>query len=579
MKKTSLTPFELFSLSWISIALFALIIALFGIFYDLLIIGWIILLLIFIFDSIKKQRFVLKPHTQREILVFAFITSIGILLSAFVTPTIFGGRDEGSLATNAILLSKNHSLNYSNETINQFFNIYGPGKALNFPGFFYTQEGTLRSQFLPAYPSWLAVFHSLFGYNGLKFANLLPFITFIFSFFLILQKFSTRKNSPFLGVLSLITLFPITLFYKFTLTETFFAALIWFSIHFIIRHLEEKSFLTFLLTFIPLFITPFLRIESIGFGFMLLFMLILLDFERMKLPKYKLLFVLCGIVAVSSFMINAHFFTETIKNFANISPIENLKDTTKQKDFSLIPKDWRNFYMLKILFNYNILPFIILGASFIFALFRNKNWKMLSPFIFLSPSLIYLIDANISLDHPWMLRRFVFAIIPISLLYGILLIERTASTKRLPLYIAGILILLNLTYALPFATYSQNKGLLEKTSQLMSGFNENDLILVSQKASGDGWSLLSEPTKTILEKNAIYFFNQNDLAKIDASKFENIYLVTSDEELHLYNSLSKTKIRDYALSNTIVSPSKDPLSSPGTKKIDTKGTVFKINKN
>lgn len=578
MKKISLSPFELFSLSWISVAIVGLTLALLNIFYKEFIFAWIIIFIILTVNLIKKEKITLKRHTPGEILVFSVIVSIGILLSYFVTPTIFGGRDEGSLATNAILLSQNHSLNHSDEMVKQFFGIYGPGKALNFPGFFYTNEGELRSQFLPAYPSWLAVFYSFFGYNGLKFANLLPFVTFIFSFYLILKKFSNRLNFPLFGTLTLISIFPITLFYKFTLTETFFAALIWFSIHFILRHLEEKSFWTFFLIFLPLFITPFLRIESIGFGFMLLFTLILLDFEKMRLPKYRLLFIFCGIIAVASFMINSHFFTETVKNFAEISPIENIKTDWESKAMSFIPKDWKGFYMLKILFNYNLLPIVVLGLSFIYVLFRKKKWEMLLPFIFLSPAFIYLIDANISLDHPWMLRRFVFAIIPISLLYGILLIEKTAFTKRLPLYILGILIVLNLTYSIPFVTYSQNKGLLEKTTKLMSEFEKDDLILISQKASGNGWSLLSEPTKTILGKNAVYFFNQNDFSKLDTTKFKDVYLVTSQGEVELYDTLLKTKIKDYEISNNIVYPSKDPLSKPANLPIYEKGSIYKLEK-
>ena len=397
MKKIILSPFEILSLSWISIAIIALFLAICGVFHSSAIIAWIIFIPIAFFLLIRKGYIEVTSHTKDEIWVFAFIVSVGILLSAFVSPTIFGGRDEGSLATNAILIAQNHGLNHSDEMTVQFFEIYGPGTALNFPGFFYTNEGMLRSQFLPAYPAWLATLYSLFGLAGFAFANFLPLITFAFSFFLVLKRFSKKAIFPFLGVVVLITLFPITLFYKFTLTEIFFSALIWFSLHFILRHLKEKSYWTFVVLFIPLVITPFLRIESIGFGFVLLFLLLLLNFEKMKLPRYRLLFVVGGIITVSSFMINAHFFTETIKNFATISPIENFNKTTGDSSFSIIPDDWKNFYLLKIFFNYNILPLIILGLSFVYALFRKKMWFNLVPFLFLCPAFIYLIDANISL--------------------------------------------------------------------------------------------------------------------------------------------------------------------------------------
>ncbi len=576
MNKIKLSPFEIFSISWISVAIIALLLVVMHIFYTYLLILWIILIPIIILLLLKNEKLEITPHTQNEIWIFAFIASIGILLNSFVTPTIFGGRDEGSLSTSAILISQNHSLEHSDEMTRQFFDIYGPGKALNFPGFFYTQKGFLHSQFLPAYPAWVAVFYSFFGLIGIKFVNLLPFITFIFSFFLVLKRFSTKPIFSFLGVAILITLLPITLFYKFTLTEIFFAALIWFSLHFVLRHLEEKSYWTFAVIFISLAVTPFLRVESIAFGFALLFILILMNFEKMKLPRYRALFIVAGIIAVISFMINSNFFTETLKSFAEFSPIKPTEISSENSSFNLLPDDWENFYILKIFFNYNILPFIILGFSFIYTLFRKKHWSTLVPFFFLFPALVYLLDANISLDHPWMLRRFVFATIPALLLYSMLLIEKTALTKRLPLYIVGILLILNLSQSIPFLGYSQNKNLLSQTENLMQDFSDKDLILVSQKSSGSGWSLISEPAKTVLGKNAVYFFNPNDFEKIDTSEFQNIYLITSDDEKELYSDLEKNKIKDYTITNSIITPSREPLAQPSISEIQTSGSVYQI---
>jgi hypothetical protein len=576
MQKIKLSPFEIFSFAWISVAIVALILAVTNLFYTALLASWIVLIPVGILFFIKKEKLEITPHTQSELWIFAFIASIGIMLSAFVAPTIFGGRDEGSLSTNAILLSQNHSLKHTDEMTKQFFEIYGPGKALNFPGFFYTADGSLKSQFLPAYPAWLATFYSFFGLEGIKFANLFPFITFIFSFFLILKRFSAKPIFNFLGVALLITLFPITLFYKFTLTEIFFAALLWFSLHFVLRHLAEKTHWTFVAIFIPLLITPFLRIESIAFGFTLLFILILMNFEKMKLPRYKKPFIALGIIFFLSLIINAHFFTETVKNFASISPVKDLQESGEIKSFSLFPDDWKNLYILKILFNYNILPLLILGGSYVYALFRKKHWEALVPFFFLMPAFIYLVDANISLDHPWMLRRFMFVIIPLSLFYAVLLIEKTALVKRLPFYIVVVLLILNSSQSALFLTYSENKTLLSQTKSLMENFSDKDLILVSQKSSGNGWSLISEPAKTLLGKNAVYFFNPNDFEKLDTDEFQNVYLIVSDEEKELYKDLEKEKVKDYTITNSIVAPSKDPLAQPSTLETETSGSVYQI---
>lgn len=576
MKKIPITFFEILSLTWISTATFALFLALVGFFYTTLICLWIIILLFVVFLLFKKNFLLFTKHSKIETALLVGLFILGIFLSLYTTPTFFGGRDEGSLSTAGILLSQDHSLEHSNETVRQFFNVYGPGKALNFPGFFYTTEGNLRSQFLPAFPAYLATLHSFFGVAGLKFANLLPFVTFVFSFFLVLKRFCQSSIFAVLGTGALAFLFPITLFYKFTLTEMLFSALLWLSLHFTLRHLEEKSFESYLMIFVPLLITPFLRIEAIAFGFMLLFILILLDFKKMKAPKYRSLFVFGGLLFAISIFVNSQFFIETGKNFVGVS---SANQDSIQKTFSFVPKSWKDFYMLKVLFNYNILPLLILGATFIISLFKKRRWNELVPFFFLLPALIYLIDANISLDHPWMLRRFIFAIIPLSLLYATLLLEKTSFVfRRTSVFIVAILLLLNITQSWEFFSFSQNKNLLEQTAQITNEFSENDLILISQKSSGDGWSLISEPLRTVLGKNALYFFNQNDLSKIDTSSFENIYLITSNSELENYALLNKEKVKGYTILNSSVKPSKEPLAAPEIVHTETTGTVFKINR-
>lgn len=126
----------------------------------------------------------LKSKNFHLLVLVVFV--VGVLLSIHTTPTIFGGRDEGSYSNAAIMLAEEGRRFQDTELIENFYDIYGESKALNFPGFQYDSEGNLESQFLPGYPNWLAIFYKLFGLNGLRFANLLPFMAFILSFYLII---------------------------------------------------------------------------------------------------------------------------------------------------------------------------------------------------------------------------------------------------------------------------------------------------------------------------------------------------------------------------------------------------------
>jgi len=71
----------------------------------------------------------------------------------------------------AAWLAQNHHVTFAIPASEEFFRLYGPGKAENFPGFYYTDDGKLTTRFLPPYTAWLA----MFGVVGLAFANALLF--------------------------------------------------------------------------------------------------------------------------------------------------------------------------------------------------------------------------------------------------------------------------------------------------------------------------------------------------------------------------------------------------------------------
>lgn len=578
MKKISLSQFELGSLIWISVAIDALVFALLGIFHVWLLLFSIVITMIVVFLLIKKGYIEMALMKKNEIILLIALVLFAFALSLFTTPTIFGGRDEGSFSSAAILLSQNHSLSHSDTLVEEFFEVYGPGKALTFPGFSYSQNGDLRSQFLPGYIGWAGIWYSLFGVDGLKFINFIPFVTFLFSFFLVLSRFMKKEKFSFIGVGILVTMLPFVVFYKFTLTEIFFASLLWLSLHFLLRYFEKKSFENFVVLFIPLFLAPFVRIESLGIIFALVLIIIGADFIHAKISRYQLIFVILGLSVAISFFASPHFFVNSFKNlFEIVMPITSSAGNTDSA--SILPDDWQGLYSLKVLFTYNILPLIIMGAAMILVLIKKKHWYLLFPLFFLVPTLIYLIDANISLDHPWMLRRFLFSIIPLFLLYTMFLLD-SVSFKFPKIVTVTIIIffVLNVIQTAPFVFASQNKTLFEQSGSITKSFKKNDLIFVSQQSSGSGWSLISEPLRNVDGMQAVYFFNPSDFGKIDLQRFDSVYLITSNDELSLYENLPKEKIDQYSFENNIIFSSRDPLSPPRMDSYEIIGTVFRLSK-
>lgn len=580
--------FELISLSWVLLTIFGLIIAILGIFHSWLIIGFFLIETASCFWLVQKNFLKIKPfNSNDEKIALGVLIFIGLILFNFTTPTIFGGRDQGSLSNAAILLTKNHNLVHTDNLVQEFGEIYGEGRALNFPGFNYEKSGEnyfLRSQFLPGYISWLAICYSLFGLVGLAFANFIPFIVFLFSFYLV-SKFFTKENSFSLSGLALILYsFPVFIFFKFTLSEIYFASFLWLTLHFLFRFIEDKSYQNYSLIFIPLLITPFVRVEAIAMIFTLTIILIFIESKKLIQPKYQLWPILIGILFSVSIFINTDFFVDTGKSFTQFivenSNSSQITNPSALKTKSFLPDDWKNFYLFKVLFNYNILSFLILGGAVIIALFKKRFYQKLIPFFFLGPSLIYLFDANISLDHPWMLRRFVFAVLPLGVLYSIILFESISFRFfRFSWSLVIILFLYSYLLSSPFSNFGQNQLLFEKTTTLNQEFKQNDLILISRLSTGNGWNLISEPLRNIYQKQAVYFFNPNDLHKINYQQFKNIYLVTSDEqeELELFSQLPKEQVSKHELINQIIKVSKDANSGPAIETYKKNILIFKIN--
>ncbi|MBD3300557.1 MAG: hypothetical protein GF347_04345 [Candidatus Moranbacteria bacterium] len=622
--KIRLNLFEILFFWWMELLLFALLIAILGVFYKTLLLAFFLLQL-FIFGILLKRKFLIIEKIKRaDKFVLGLICVTGIFLAVYSEPTVFGGRDEGSLAIAGILLSKDHGLVHEDELTRQFGAIYQQGKALNFPGFYYHDSASIRTQFLPGYPVWIGIIFSFLGLFGLKFVNLIPFIGFVFSFYLVIREISARLLPALIGVLALITAFPIFVFYKLTLTEIFFAAFVWFSVYLIFKYFKNRNFTNYALLIYSLVITPFVRIEAVLIIFSLFLIFLIFDASNFRKKKSGLMFAVLMLAGFISLSVNFNFYFDTFKGVIEVPNNTEQSDDAGlfEEGFSFIPDDWRDFYLPKVLLNYGILPliifaFLVLAGGF-FALIRDyknnqnkdnfleylrnlKTRKKLFwiPLVLFCLIFYYLIDPNISSDHPWMLRRFVFAIIPVCIFYGVLdcnlgFLRRVKSSVRdavegaylrsgfLGILLIGFLIFYNLYLIIPFWNFTQNKDLLSQLEDLskdgvVGKIGEDDLLLVSQKASGSGWSLVSEPLRVIYGKPAVYFFNPDDLNKLDKNKFDKLYLLALEEEKDLYKNIIKEKKGHYSLEYSIVKPSKKPFERPGIEKIKVDAKIWEVN--
>jgi len=560
---------------FLGLTIFPLIFALFGLFYkQTAIVSTII--------AASTAAYVLKrtyqsieytnelEYSRSWTIVFVSLT-IAILSAFFSSQTVFGGRDQGAIATAAINLTKFHRFEFSTMESNDLFEKYGPGRALNYPGFDFTKTGELISRFPKGYISYLALFYSLGGIKGLRLANLLPLFLFFIHFYFILKQFLKAKEA-FWGFFISASFFSFSWFSKYTLTETSFMAFLWIGIYYLILYFKEEEKKDFFSAIISLFCASITRIE--GLVVMALLFGLYLLFEKNKsgvknIKKIKAVLIFWAIAILIATLINHNVILDSTKNLIKVF-IPHFSKGSR-------PSTGLYLYLWRIFITYNILPYLIigLGGLFFFILeFMKKKRETMLPLFLPLPAFFYLLTPVISLDDPWSLRRFSFAVLPALIFFSVWAISNLK--KEVALLTFAALFISNIPSFLYFIQLSENSELLPQVEKLSQKFSPHDLILVDRLASGSGFSLISDPLASIYGKNALYFFNANDLKVIDASRYENIYLISPMTYPTWHSDLKKEKIEEFSLINSYLLPSNAVFSFAEIARSKTVNGIYKV---
>lgn len=505
------------------------------------------------FFSYKKT---LLPRSKRILLHLSFLLILSFFLASFLQPTtFFTGRDEGSIFSAAVSLAETHSLITSSPESQAFFTLYEKhlpsrlgfsGQALNFPGFAYTNNGALTTQFpLPAI-AWYASFFSLLGIAGLIIANTILLFLFFLAITLLIKSFATPKWT-LIGVVLFALSFPIFWFARFTLSENFLLGFLWLFIWHTLSFREQptqKKFFSFLLLSLLIL---FGRIEGFVFFGMACTALLWKRDVRQFLAEKKivrlfmpaLLFIFAGIAALSA---NLPFFITVIKGFFN-----GLGEIAVQETASVSFSHRMALFIL-----YGIPLFTGIAGILLFmvrslqtrtlTVLQNKNGKKtLAPFLALwitLPAFLYLFVPFISPDHPWMLRRMTFAVTPTLLFFSIFLcvfFEKHRS-RFISLTLVGFLFLSSLPAFWHFFPLRQGSDLLRETQTIAFSLSENELVLVDQLTSSDGFHMLAGPLQTLFHRHAVYITNPDDLLRLDTSAFSSVSLLVPDDRTALYET-------------------------------------------
>lgn len=539
LQKTD-TLLALFGLSFVVFGWFALSLALGGLFlFPLIAIGFALFLTLVFFVVWK-----LLAHASSDLRLAFVIALLYAVLIGFVSePTVFSGRDQGSIAEAAYRLAESTELAFSTPASDSFFQIYGPGTALNFPGFAYTKDGYLITQFPISYTAWLGSFVSLFGENGFAIGNALLLFLFLFFFYQLLRLF-VHPYYALAGLALALSSFLPSWFAKITLTENLAVFLFTFLVYNLALFFREGKFLFYAGILLSGGLFAFTRIE--GFAFLLLALALLAFhphtrslFRTYPWKSFVFPVLLFAFFFLRDFFINLPYYKMIGK--ALIKFLQGFGESVSAGS------QIESLGLGSVFFLYGLLAIALVGLFGMLLFLKEKRFALLLPALIALPTFLYLFHPNITPDHPWMLRRYLFSLFPTLLFSAVVAIALLFSKEKaqpferprghrlvFATFVFLGLILLQYPAWSSALLFAEGRGLDEQIAAFSREFSDKDLILVDRQATGDGFMMLSGPGQFLHGKNTVYFFNPYDLPALDTSHFEHVYLLTPADSQSRY---------------------------------------------
>lgn len=540
-EKTS-TLSALFGLSFVVFGWFALTLTLGSLFlFPLIAAGFVLILSLVLFILWK-----LVSRSRIDLgLVLLITVGYAIFVGIVSEPTLFSGRDQGSLAEAAYRLAQNTELAFSTPGSDSFFQIYGEGTALNFPGFAYTKEGYLITQFPLGYTAWLASFVSLFDVSGYAIGNSILLFLFLFFFYQLLRLFA-HPYYAWAGLILAMTSFLPSWFSKMTLSENLSLFLFVFLVYNLILFFQEGKFLFYAGIILSGGLFAFTRIE--GFVFLFLAIVVLAchphtrtlirtyPWKTLVLPSLLFLFLF-----LRDFFLNLPYYKMIGKALTKF--LQSFSGETA----SAIEQQSNSFGLGSAFLLYGLLALFLVGLFGLVFFLKERRYILLLPAFLALPTFLYLFHPNITPDHPWMLRRYLFSLFPTLLFSTVLALALLFARERLfpiampqgkrllfvSLLFAGLLFL-QLPAWQKQLFVAEHRTLREQVGMFAEEFSDQDLILVDRNATGNGFAMLSGPAQFLSGKNTVYFFNPYDLSALDLSRFEHVYLLTPEDSQSRY---------------------------------------------
>src|SRR3989344_1880169 len=497
-----------------------------------------------IFFSFFKRDIKLFPNFTVPAILIIFLVSFILI---FFPHDTFGGRDEAIYSNLAVSLANSGSLelpSYLNHLHYAFI------------------EG-VRTM-LPGYPIWLAIQKILLGNEWLLRNNLVLVILGLGSLFLAASLLSGQ-----IVALMTITLYsfsmPFLWFSRETMTENMSFFLLWALILFLLLFFRTRRLVYLFGVFVGSWLFAITRFE----GFLIQFSLVLIFLSMLvivkNIPRKKIFFIVLTylIIIGSNFLfLNRAYFQVYSKYFKDIIPTFKhfvktdivslpISQTINQAaEIKLINK--MPMFFAQMLAKYNLV-LVLFSIFLLLPLFigkkisTNNKIYLISLLILISPEFFKFINPGVTLDQPWLYRRYMYALLPFGYLCLSILLNQFKKRKFLVIAFS-ILFIINIVLSKDIIFLKNNWLLINKMEEITKNISEKDCVIIRNWTLGyyypGSYLILQRRIRSAFTSqiNSLQFIPQKKI--FNEIPYNKIFLLSNkkDEKYPNFNIIEKNSI-------------------------------------
>lgn len=441
-----------------------------------------IIAMLFVIPLKKDVRSI--PNVTLPLILILFLISLLLILFPHDT---FGGRDESIYSNLASHLANTSSLNI-------------PSYLNNLPD---KLAENIRA--LPqGYPIWLGIQEILFGKMWILRSNIIVIILGLSSFFLVSSYLVGNKLGLIVAILFSSSM-PFLWFSRETMSENLSFFLLWSIILYLLLCLKTKKYIYFIPVFVCSWLFALTRFEGFILQFIVTFGLPpLLISTKVGTKKILVIFIISMFVLMTNIYIANDIFlpsffktdvpqvSESIKrDVSSVITSQVITDiiypTSKLMRDNLSNK--YPYFIYQMIAKYNlifvILSIFLVSTQFLIRFKRLDNSKKIFfvILILLIPEYYKLISPNVTLDQPWLYRRYMYALLPYGYL-SVLIFFDNFKNRKLIIILAFCLFIINLALSSRILFLRNNWPLIGKLNEITKDLVQNDLVIINERPLG-----------------------------------------------------------------------------------------------